>query len=108
MNILSGKYLSDIVGAHDLSDFVMQVYNVSADSPVLVRGAFVCRKDDGTMTLAGAEETEPDEVFGIVLDLAIDPSAGTQTASVARSGVYDATQLTVDPGAQLADFADRL
>ena len=68
----------------------------------------MCRKDDGTMTLAGAEETEPDEVFGIVLDLAIDPSAGTQTASVARSGVYDATQLTVDPGAQLADFADRL
>jgi hypothetical protein len=27
---------------------------------------------------------------------------------VARSGVYDAVQLTVDPGVQLRDFADRL
>ena len=33
---------------------------------------------------------------------------GTATASVARSGVYDATQLLVDPSATLADFADRL
>ena len=46
--------------------------------------------------------------FGILLDVAIDPSSGAATASVARSGVYDATQLAVDPSAQLEDFADRL
>jgi hypothetical protein len=32
-NILSGKWLSDIIGAHDLSDFVMEVQNVSPTSP---------------------------------------------------------------------------
>ena len=50
----------------------------------------------------------PDDVFGIVLDPGIDPSPGTATASVARSGVYDATQLLVDSSVTLADFADRL
>jgi len=108
MNILSGKYLSDIIGAHDLSDFVMQVYNVSAGSPVLVRGAVVCRKADGTVTLAGAEGSGPDDVFGIALNLVIDPDAGYATTSVARSGVYDATQLVVDESVELQDFADRL
>jgi hypothetical protein len=108
INLLSGKYLSDIIGAHDLSDFVMQVYNVSADSPVLVRGAVVSRKADGTMTLAGAEGTGPDDVFGIVLEVVIDPEGGMATASVARSGVYDATQLLVDDSVSLRDFADRL
>ena len=108
MNILSGKYLSDIIGAHDLSDFVMEVQLVSASSHVLVRGAVVCRKADGTVTLAGAEGTGPDDVFGIVLNFGTDPSSGGATASVARSGVYDAVQLTVDPGVELRDFADRL
>jgi hypothetical protein len=68
----------------------------------------VCRKVDGTVTLAGAEGTTPDDVFGIVLDFGITPTGGSATASVARSGVYDAVQLTVDPSATLRDFADRL
>jgi glycine/D-amino acid oxidase-like deaminating enzyme len=38
----------------------------------------------------------------------IDPTGGGAVASVARSGVYDATQLRVDPSATLRDFADRL
>jgi hypothetical protein len=60
------------------------------------------------MTLAGAEGTGSDDVFGIALDFAIDPSTVYATASVARSGVYDATQLVVDPGVELKDFADVL
>jgi hypothetical protein len=107
-NILLGKWLSDIIGAHDLSDFVMEVQNVSASSPPLLRGAVVCRKADGTVTLAGAEGTGPNDVFGISLELEIDPMGGGATASVARSGVYDGTQLRVDPSATLRDFADRL
>ena len=58
--------------------------------------------------MAGAESTGPDDVFGIVLNPEIDPSNGGVTVSVARSGVYDATQLVVDDSATLADFADRL
>ena len=103
-NVLSGKFLSDILGASDLSDFVMEVQNVCATSPLLTRGAVVCRKADMTVTLAGAEGTGPDDVFGIILD----PIVGNGTASVARSGVYDAVQLTVDPSASLRGFADRL
>lgn len=38
-------------------------------------------------------------MFGIVPEPGIDPSSGTATASVARSGVYDATQLLVDDSA---------
>jgi hypothetical protein len=68
----------------------------------------VCRKADGTVTLAGAEGSGPDDVFGIVLEPGIDPTGGYATASVARSGVYDATQLLVDDFASLAEFADRL
>jgi|SRR6516162_1349236 len=107
-NILSGKWLSDIIGAHDLSDFVLEVQNVSASSPPLLRGAVVCRKADGTVTLAGAEWPGPDEVFGIVLEPGIDPNGGYATASVARSGVYDATRLLVDDSASLRDYGDRL
>jgi hypothetical protein len=62
---------------------------------------------DHTVTLAGAEGTGADDVFGIVLDPVIDPSSRA-TVSVGRSGVYDATQLLVDPSVTLADFADRL
>ena len=98
MNVLVGKYLGDIVGAADLSDFVMEVQNVSASSPLLLRGAVVCRLSNGLVTLAGAEGTGPDDVS----------SSGTATASVARSGVYDAVQLLVDPSVSLRDFADRL
>jgi hypothetical protein len=108
VNMLSRKFLSDIIGAHDLSDFVMEVQNVSPTSPILLRGAVVCRKADNTVTLAGAEGTGPDDVFGIVLEPAIDPSSGDATASLARSGVYDATQLLVDDSVSLRDFADRL
>jgi hypothetical protein len=107
VNILSGKYLSDIIGAHDLSDFVMQVYALSPTSPDLYRGSVVCRKADGSMTLAGAEGTGTDDVFGITLEPVIVPRGGG-VASVARSGVYDATQLLVDPSATLADFAHKL
>ena len=108
LNIRSGKWLSDIIGAADLSDFVMEMQNVSADSPLLLRGAVVCRLADGSMTLAGSQGTTPDDVFGIVLEPGIDPSSGGATASVARSGVYDATQLLVDDSVTLAEFADRL
>jgi hypothetical protein len=107
-NVIVGKFLSDLIGAHDLSDFVTEVQNVSATSPILYRGAVVCRKADHTVTLAGAEGTGADDVFGIVLDPVIDPLSGGATASVGRSGVYDATQLLVDDSASLADFADRL
>jgi hypothetical protein len=106
--LIVGKFLSDLVGTHDLSDFVTEVQNVSPTSPILYRGAVVCRKADGTMTLAGAEATGSDEVFGIVLDPVIDPSSGGATASVSRSGVYDVTQLLVDDSASLRDYADRL
>jgi hypothetical protein len=105
--IVSGKFLSDIIGAHDLSDFVMEVQNVSPTSPLLLRGAVVCRRADETVTLAGAEGTGPDDVFGIVLEPGIDPTK-MATASVARSRVYDATQLLVDDSVSLRDFADRL
>jgi hypothetical protein len=47
-------------------------------------------------------------VFGIVLDFGLNPSGRGATASAARFGVYDAVQLTVDPSAELKDFADRL
>jgi hypothetical protein len=107
-NILQGRSLSDLVGAADLSDFVMEVRNVSGGSPLFVRGAVVCRKDDQTVTLAGAEGTGPDEVFGIVLNFMVNPEGGFATASVGRSGVYDATQLVVDPRTDLSAFADRL
>ena len=70
-----------------------EMQNVSPTSLLLLRGAVVCRKADGTVTLAGAESTTPDDVFGIVLEPGIDPTNGEATASVARSGVYDATQL---------------
>jgi len=108
LNILSGPYLSDLIGARDLSDSVLEVQNVSATSPVLVRGSVVCRQGDGTVTFAGAEGTGPNDVFGISLEPVIDPTGGGAVASVARSGVYDATQLRVDPSATLRDFADRL
>jgi hypothetical protein len=55
-----------------------------------------------------SEGTGPDEVFGIVLEPGIDPNGGYATASVARSGVYDATQVLVDDSASLRDYADRL
>ena len=55
-----------------------------------------------------SEGTGPDEVFGIVLEPGIDPNGGYATVSVARSGVYDATQLVVDDSVELKDFADRL
>jgi len=83
---MSGKYLSDLIGAHDLSDFVVEVQNVSATSPVLNTGSVVCRKSDGKVTLPGAEASTPADVFGIVLENQIDPTSGTATASVARSG----------------------
>jgi hypothetical protein len=47
-------------------------------------------------------------VFAIVLDFGIDPTGAGATASVARSGVYDSTQLLVDPSVELRDFADKL
>jgi len=58
--------------------------------------------------MAGAEGTGPDDVFGIALEPGIDPVSGYAIASVARSGVYDATQLLVDDSASLRDYGDRL
>jgi hypothetical protein len=100
--------LSDLIGAADVSDFVTQVETVSADSLPIGRGAVVSRKEDGTVALAGAGDV--DSVYGIVLDTAV-PSAlnpEVQTCTVARSGVYDATSLTVAEGSSLADFEERL
>ena len=93
---------------HTVVHMDFEVQNVSPTNPVLMRRAVVCRKADGTVTLAGAESTGPDDVFGIALDFEIDPTGGGATASVARSGVYDATQLLVDPSVELRDFADTL
>lgn len=106
---MSGKFVSDLIGAHDISDFITEVVLVSPLSPVLSRGAVVCKKTDGTVTLAGAEATLPAEAYGIVLDNHIDPAvSGGARASIARSGVFDATQLMVDATVQLRNFADQL
>ena len=58
--------------------------------------------EDGAVSLADTVST----VYGVVLDVTI-PSAinpDTQTGSVARSGVFDATSLHVADGSNLADF----
>lgn len=86
---------------------MLDVQNVSIGSPFLRRGSLVCRLPNNTVTLAGAEGTGPDSVFGIVLDYAMDANAGL-AVSVARSGVYDATQLIVDPSVSLEQFEDQL
>jgi hypothetical protein len=47
VTVQSGKLLGDILAAHDISDFVMQVESVSPASPMLGRGAVVCRLANG-------------------------------------------------------------
>jgi len=94
--IQEGKFLSDLLGAHDISDFVLEVVGLSATSPQLERGDVVCRMADGTMTLAGSQGTLPADVCGIVLDYAVVPGSAVNPVeppnfSVARSGVFDAT-----------------
>ncbi len=108
VTVQSGKLLGDILAAHDIGDFVMQVESVSPASPMLERGAVVCRLANGFVTLAGAEATTPADVWGVVLDYQIDPAAPESTASVARSGVFDATQLVVDAGQNLAEYEIRM
>jgi hypothetical protein len=102
------KFLSDLLGAHDLSDFVTEVLGLSPTSPALQRGDVVCKLASGDVTLAGAELSTPVTVYGIVLDFAVDPTAPNPIASVARGGVYDATALRVDASTNLAAFADQL
>lgn len=109
--IQSGKPLSDIIGAHDLSDFVLQVENVSPLSPILDRGSVVCRLPNGQMTLAGTQATGVEDVYGVVLDFQVDPTRDAPaitTCSVARSGVFNAEQLIVNNDANLKDYEDRL
>ena len=106
----SGKFLSDIIGAHDLSDFVMQVETYSPTGPTIDRGGVVCRLANGHVTLAGAEETTPDDVYGILLDFGFTPEseAEPKSVSIARSGVYAADQLSVDPSTNLRAFEEAL
>jgi hypothetical protein len=90
--------LSDLIGADDIGGLVTEVEPVSATSPALVRGAILCKKADGTVTLAGAETTLPAAAFGILLDPAVNPTlTPTPTCTVARSGVFNATALSCDP-----------
>ena len=110
-SIQSGKPLSDLIGAHDLSDFVLQVEFVSPLSPILDRGSVVCRLANGQMTLAGTQATGPDEVYGIVVDFQVDPTKDAPnltTCSVARSGVYNAEALIVNNTEHLKDYEDQL
>ena len=106
--IKEGKFLSDLIGAHSISDFITEVRQVSPSSPALVRGSVVCKLADGTMTLAGSQATTPDTVYGIVLEHFVDPTAPDAFASIGRSGVYNATQLVVDAGKDLNDFEEKL
>jgi hypothetical protein len=106
--VQQGPFLSDLLGAHDLSDFVTGVVGVSPTSPPLQRGDVVCKVGAGEVTLAGAELSTADTVYGIILDVVVDPTKPNPTASVARSGVYDATALRVDASTNLAAFADQL
>ena len=98
--------LSDLIGAHDVSDFVTEAMAVNPDSLPVTRGAVVCKGADGAVSLADDAET----VYGVVLDSSV-PSAlnpEIQTCSVARSGVFDATSLHVAEGSNLKDFEERL
>jgi hypothetical protein len=106
--ITQGMLLSELLGAHDISDFVTEVVPVSPTSPRLQRGDVVCKVGAGEVTLAGAESSVAATVYGIVLDPVIDPTQPNPTASVARSGVYDATMLRVDASTTLAVFAEQL
>jgi hypothetical protein len=104
----TGLTLGELLGAHDLSDFVSEVVGVSPTSPALQRGDVVCKLATGLVTLAGAELSTAADVYGIVLDPAVDPTVANAEATVARSGVYDATTLRVNAGSTLASFADQL
>jgi hypothetical protein len=86
--------LSNLIGADDIGGLVVEVEPVSATSPALVRGAIVCKKADQTVTLAGAEGTLAANVFGIVLDVRVDPTQPNATCSVSRSGVFAAPALS--------------
>jgi len=106
-----GKSLSDLIGAHQVGDFVTEVMLVSAASPILDRGSVVARKADGTVTLAGEEATTPAMVYGISLDFAVVPtpaSEGLSTCTVARSGVYSALSLIVGGNGDLRPYVDQL
>jgi hypothetical protein len=104
VTVQSGKMLSEIIGAHDISDFVMQVENVSPGSPMLNRGAIVCKGTDGFVTLAGSQGSGPNDVYGIVLDFMVDSSHPEATCSVARSGVFNAPALELEAGQNIYDY----
>jgi len=103
-----GIFLGDLLGAHDLSDFVLQVENVSPTAPELLRGDVLARKGDGTVTLAGAELSTVADVYGILLDPEVPAATAGATCSVARSGVFDAQMLRVDPSITLKACEVRL
>ena len=108
--IQEGKFLSDLLGAHDISDFVPEVVGVSPTSPPLERGDVVCMiAASQDITLAGSQGTKPADAYGILLDYAINPvTQPNVNATVARSGVFDATMLRVDASVTLAAFAPQL
>jgi hypothetical protein len=65
LTVQEGKYLSDLVGAHDLSDFVLEVCGVSETCPAtLERGDILAKTINGNMTLVGAEGTTAQECYG--------------------------------------------
>jgi hypothetical protein len=106
-----GMWVSDLIGAHDRDDFVLEVRQVSPTSPVLDRGAVVCKLANGLMTLAGAEGTGVADVYGINVDYAVVPRPATEglaPAGIARNGVFKAPNLTVNLGSDLKDYETRL
>jgi hypothetical protein len=105
-----GLFLSELLGAHDISDFVPKVVGISAAvTGLLERGDVVCMMADGVV-LAGSAGSTPADVYGVVLDFTA-PTAAEPTirnCTVARSGVFDATMLTVDASTNLSAFAPQL
>jgi hypothetical protein len=64
---------------------------------------------DGVV-LAGSAGSTPAQVYGIVFDFTA-PTAAEPTiknCTVSRSGVFDATMLTVDPSATIAAYVEQL
>ena len=108
--VQEGLFLSELLGAHDISDFVPEVVGISAAvTGLLERGDVVCMLADGVV-LVGSAGSTPAEVYGIVLDFTA-PTAAEPTirnCTVARSRVFDATMLRVDASTTLTAFAAQL
>jgi hypothetical protein len=106
--IQEGKFLSDLLGAHDISDFVAEVVTVSQGTD-LERGDVLAMTAAKQVTLVGMQGTTPDQCYGILLDYAWNAgSLPVDTVTVARSGVFDATQLRVGGTVTLAQCESQL